>query len=157
MGEEPVVHRAISADGTEIAGRLHGQGSPLVLVHGGLGDGEGSWEPLLPYLTDRFTCYTMSTRCRRLSGQSSDLSPQRLIEDVTAFAESIGEPVGLVGLSTTWTLGAAAHTDAVVPSPSTSRAWTRCSARTIPSGSKRCIHASVRLPPRGGSPMQPGN
>jgi hypothetical protein len=40
-GEEPVVHRTISADGTEIAGRVHGQGPPLVLVHGGLGDGEG--------------------------------------------------------------------------------------------------------------------
>lgn len=113
IDEELVVHRAISADGTEIAGRVYGQGPPLVLVHGGLGDGEGSWEPLLPYLIDRFTCYTMSTRCRRLSGQSSDLSSQRLMEDVTAFAESIGEPVGLGGLSTTWTLSAAAHTDAV--------------------------------------------
>jgi pimeloyl-ACP methyl ester carboxylesterase len=112
-GGRPDVHRAVSADGTEITGRVHGQGPPIVLVHGGLGDGEDSWEPLLPYLTDQFTCYTMSTRCRGLSSQSADLSPQRLVEDVAAFAESIGEPVGLVGLSTTWTLGAAAHTDAV--------------------------------------------
>lgn len=92
---------------------MHGQGPTLVLVHGGLGDGETSWEPLLPFLTDRFTCYTMSTRGRGLSSHSSDHSPERLVEDVVAITESVGEPVGLVGLSTTWTLGAAANTDTV--------------------------------------------
>lgn len=110
---EPDVHRAVSADGTEIAGRMHGQGPPLILVHGGLGDGETSWESLLPFLADHFTCYTMSTRGRGLSSQRSDHSPERLVEDVVAVAESVGEPVGLAGLSTTWTLGATAYTNAV--------------------------------------------
>ena len=111
--EEGAVHRSTSDDGIEIAGRVHGHGPPLVLVHGGLGDGEGSWDPLLPFLADGFTCYTMSTRGRGGSGESADHSPDRLVEDVTTFAESVGEPVGLVGLSTTVTLGAAAKTDAV--------------------------------------------
>jgi pimeloyl-ACP methyl ester carboxylesterase len=52
---EERVHRAVSADGTEISGRVQGQGPPLVLVHGGFGNGEVAWETLLPHLTDRFT------------------------------------------------------------------------------------------------------
>lgn len=111
--EEREIHRAVSDDGTELAGHVQGHGPPLVLVHGGLGDGEESWDTLLPILTDRFTCYTMSTRGRGLSGHSSDHSPERLVEDVTAYAESVGEPVGLMGLSTTVTLAAAAKTDAI--------------------------------------------
>jgi pimeloyl-ACP methyl ester carboxylesterase len=109
------IHRAVSADGTEIAGRVQGQGPPLVLVHGGIGDGEFAWEALLPHLTNRFTCYLPSTRGRGLSADNPDHSPPRLEEDVTAFVDSIGEPVCLVGWSASgpWVLGAAAHSDAV--------------------------------------------
>ncbi len=110
------IHRAISADGTEIAGRVHGQGPPLVLVHGRLEDGELSWGALRPLLTDRFTCYAMSTRGRDLSADHADLSPGRLVEDVIAFAASVGEPVGLVGHSSGagLVLSAAAETTSVV-------------------------------------------
>ena len=109
------IHRAVSDDGTEIAGRVRGRGQPLVLVPGAMSDGETVWQPLLPSLTDRFTCYTMSTRGRGLSGQSADLSLERLVQDVTAFAESIGEPVGLMGWSggAMLSLAAAQHADAV--------------------------------------------
>ncbi len=109
------IHRATSDDGTEIAGRVHGQGPPLVLVHGALADGDTAWTPLLPFLSNRFTCYAMSTRNRGLSGESDDLSPPRLIQDVAAFAESIGEPVGLMGLSggALLSLGAARSSGAV--------------------------------------------
>jgi pimeloyl-ACP methyl ester carboxylesterase len=112
---EERVHRAVSADGTEISGRVQGQGPPLVLVHGGFGDGEVAWEALLPHLTDRFTCYLPSTRGRGLSGDNPDHSPPRLEEDVTAFVDSIGEPVCLVGWSGSgpWVLGAAAHSGSV--------------------------------------------
>lgn len=65
-----------------------------------MSDGEFIWDPLLPSLTDQFTCYTMSTRGRGpLSGESTDLSLERRVQDVTAFIESIGEPVGLIGWS----------------------------------------------------------
>lgn len=113
--EEPEIHRATSADGTEIAGRVHGKGHPLVLVPGAMGDGEYVWKELLPFLTDRFSCYTMSVRSRGLSGENSDLSTERRIQDVVAFVESIGEPVGLMGWSQggQLVLGAAEHTDAV--------------------------------------------
>jgi len=111
------IHRATSADGTEIVGRVYGQGPALVLVHGGLGDGETSWRSLLPFLTDSFTCYLMSIRGRGLSAEprEPDYSLDRLVEDVVAFAESVGEPVALVGYSFGGTLafGAAARSDAV--------------------------------------------
>ncbi|MGH3039326.1 MAG: alpha/beta fold hydrolase [Gaiellaceae bacterium] len=109
------IHRAVSADGTEIAGRVRGRGSALVLVHGGIGDCDVAWEALLPHLADRFTCYLPSTRGRGLSSDNPDHSPPRLEEDVTAFVDSIGEPVCLVGWSGSgaWVLGAAARSGSV--------------------------------------------
>lgn len=109
------IHRAVSADGTEIVGRVQGRGPALVLVHGGIGDGEVAWEALFPYLRERFTCYLPSTRGRGLSSDNPDHSPPRLEEDVLAFVDSIGEPVCLVGWSGSgaWVLGAAARTGSV--------------------------------------------
>jgi pimeloyl-ACP methyl ester carboxylesterase len=109
------IHRAVSADGTEIAGRVRGRGPTLVLVHGGIGDGNVAWEALLPHLIDRFTCYLPSTRGRGLSSDNPDHSPARLEEDVTAFVDSIGEPVFLVGWSGSgaWVLGAAVRSASV--------------------------------------------
>ena len=109
------IHRAVSADGTEIAGRVRGRGPALVLVHGGIGDGDIAWEALLPDLTDRFTCYLPSTRGRGLSSDNPDHSPARLGEDVTAFVDSIGELVCLVGWSGSgaWVLGAAVRSGSV--------------------------------------------
>lgn len=110
------IHRAVSADGTVIAGRVVGRGPPLVLVHGAPHDGDIAWEALLPYLTAQFTCYLPSTRGRGLSGDSPDYSLPRLVEDVSVFVDSIGEPVSLMGWSSGGrvALGAAAHSGSVV-------------------------------------------
>ena len=102
------IHRAVSADGAEIAGRVHGQGPALVLVHGAFGDGEFAWDELLPRLTDRFTCYTPSARGRGLSAEHPDHSPPRVDEDITAFVGSIGEPVCLFTWSNVFGFDAAA-------------------------------------------------
>ena len=109
------IHRAVSADGTQIAGRVVGQGPPLVLIHGGLHDGETAWEGLVPHLYDRFTCYLPSWRGHGLSADASDFSPPRIHEDMTAFVDSIGKPVGVVGWSRGGhlALGAAADSAAV--------------------------------------------
>ncbi len=109
------IHRAISDDGTPIAGRVHGHGPPLVLVPGGPADGETGWLALLPFLTDHFTCFAINTRGRGLSGDHPDHSRERLVEDVVAFVESIGDAVFLFGHSAggTHALEAAAHTSAV--------------------------------------------
>ncbi len=109
------VHRARSHDGTEIAGRVYGEGPPLVFVHGAVADGEVEWGALVPYLSDRYRCYLMSTRGRDLSDANSDLSTERLVQDVVGFVESIAEPVGLVGASSggALALGAAARSSAI--------------------------------------------
>jgi len=112
---EHQTHRTISRDGTEIAGRVHGQGPPLVLVHSPVHDGDIAWQALLPHLTDRFTCYLPSLRGRGLSGDNPDHSPPRFQEDINAFADSIGNPVYVMGWSDggSLALGAAAHSKAV--------------------------------------------
>lgn len=106
------IHRAVAADGTAIAARVHGQGPPLVLVHGGLGDGEVGWRSLLWHLTDQFTCFAMSTRGRGLSDDHPDHTLEALVSDVVAVAEAVGEPVGLMG----WSLGATAALGAAATS-----------------------------------------
>ena len=109
------IHRAISADGTEIAGRVHGQGPPLVLFHGTPHDGDLAWEALVPHLADRFTCYLPNARGKGLSGDSDDHTPPRHEEDATVFVDSIGGSVHVAGWSygALPALGAAANSDAV--------------------------------------------
>lgn len=109
------LHRAVSSDGTEIVGRVVGEGPPLVLVHGAIGDGEYAWTQMLPHLSGRYRCYLPSTRGRGLSGDHPDHSLSRLSEDITAFVASIDEPVGLVGWSGggPLVLGAAQRVDTV--------------------------------------------
>jgi pimeloyl-ACP methyl ester carboxylesterase len=109
------IHRAVSADGTGIAGRVEGQGPPLVLVQSTVHDGAWAWDALLPHLAGRFTCYLPSLRGRGSSGDSPDHSPTRLQEDVDAFVDSIGEPVFLMGWSegANLALRAAANSGAV--------------------------------------------
>ena len=99
------IHRATSEDGTVIGGYVYGEGPPLVLAHGGMDDGELSWGAMLPLLTKRFTCYVPAMRGRGLSEDSDDHRPERHAEDLAAFIDSIGEPVGFVGHSTGGTYG----------------------------------------------------
>jgi pimeloyl-ACP methyl ester carboxylesterase len=98
MNEERI-HRAVSTDGTPIAGRAHGQGPPIVFISSALGDDNTSWAAILPFLTGHYTCYAMSTRGRGLSADHPDHSSDRLLEDIMTFVDSIGAPVGLVGHS----------------------------------------------------------
>ncbi len=109
------IHRAISDDGTEIAARVQGEGPPLVCLHAGLGDGEVDWQAAVPWLRDRFTCHLMSYRGRGLSASNPDRSPNRLVQDVVAYAEILGGPLGLVGPSGggMFVLAAAARTSVV--------------------------------------------
>lgn len=103
------IHRAVSADGTEIAGPVTGDGPPLVLAHGGIDDGTVSWETMLPLLREHYTCFLPSMRGRGLSADYPDHRPERHAEDLAAFIDRIGEPVAVVGYSTGayYALGAA--------------------------------------------------
>ncbi len=93
------MHRAASADGTEIAGRVRGDGPPLVVLPGGLGDGNPDTNLLTPFLVEQFTCYFMSPRGLGVSADHPDHSRERLSEDCAAFVTAIGEPVSMFGHS----------------------------------------------------------
>jgi pimeloyl-ACP methyl ester carboxylesterase len=109
--DEDRIVRVISADGTEITGRVRGQGQPLVLVHGGLSDGNPDTNLMVPFLLGHFTCYSISTRGRGVSADCADHSRERQYEDVAAFLEDIGEPVCVFAHSSgaAWVLGGAAR------------------------------------------------
>jgi pimeloyl-ACP methyl ester carboxylesterase len=108
------IHRATSDDGTEIVAHVRGQGPPVVLLPAGPGDSELSWRHVVPFLSEQCTCYLLETRGRAESADHPDHSPDRLVEDVVAVAESIGEPVGLVGWGSALAARVAARNGAAV-------------------------------------------
>ena len=78
----------------------HGQGEPLVLMHGGLVDAR-FFEPNLGALTERFHVYTPE---RRGHGRTPDvegpITYQLMADDTIAFLdEVVGRPADLVGHS----------------------------------------------------------
>ncbi len=85
-----------SADGTEIACRDAGQGSPVLMVHGIATDGT-RWEPLLPMLKPHFQIYMMDRRGHGASGDTPPYAIEREFEDVAAVADSIDRPIAIVG------------------------------------------------------------
>jgi pimeloyl-ACP methyl ester carboxylesterase len=91
-----LIHKANSEDGVEIIGKVYGEGRPLVFLPPGPAECEQGWKSALPALKERFTCYLVNTRGRGLSNEHPDHSPERLVDDVLKFAESIEEPVTLV-------------------------------------------------------------
>jgi pimeloyl-ACP methyl ester carboxylesterase len=97
-----ILHRTVSRDGTQIGYFTTGEGPPLVLVHGGLGD-HSRWNALRPYLEPHVTVHAMDRRGRGASGDSIDWSLEREYEDVAAVvdavAEASGEPVNVYGVS----------------------------------------------------------
>ncbi len=108
-------HHVTSTDGVTIGGAVHGQGPPLVFLHGAVGDGDIDWDLLLGHLIGRFTCYLPNLRGRGLSGDHPDLRTSRIVEDFATYVDSIGEPTGLVGWSggASWALAVAAKADTV--------------------------------------------
>ena len=111
----PRTHYVTTTDGITIGGTVHGQGPPLVLLQGVIGDGDLDWQALLGHLTGRYTCYLPSWRGRGLSGGHPDLSFGRLVDDALAYVDSVGQPAGLVGWSggAGLALAVAARSDAV--------------------------------------------
>jgi len=90
---ESTLAQAISADGTAIGYWISGEGPPLVLVHGLLGD-HSRWGVLIPYLDSHFTIYAMDRRGRGASGDHPEYDFAREVEDVVAVVEAVTEAAG---------------------------------------------------------------
>ena len=81
-----------SADGTSIAFERHGEGPPLVLLHGG--SSPQYWKPIVPRFADDYTVIIPHRRGVGESGDSEEYSLGRGVEDVRAVIDAVdGTPV----------------------------------------------------------------
>ncbi|HEX2038490.1 MAG TPA: alpha/beta hydrolase [Acidimicrobiales bacterium] len=87
-----------SADGTTLAARRSGSGSPLVLVHGGNGDLD-TFALVEPLLAECHTVWTYSRRGRGGSGDGPDYCGDREIEDLCAVVDAAGGDAHVVAHS----------------------------------------------------------
>ena len=107
-----------SPDGTPIACFASGEGPPLVLVHGVLGD-HSRWEALRPELADHARVYAIDRRGRGASGDHAPYDVEREFEDLAAVVDALaahhGTTVDLYGHSggASFALGAASLTSNV--------------------------------------------
>ena len=90
-----------SFDGTPIAVYKSGSGPKLLLVHGGGASDHKRWDiaGLRSALTEHFTVHTFDRRGRGESGDAAEYKFEREFEDAAAIADTIGEPVILLGHS----------------------------------------------------------
>jgi pimeloyl-ACP methyl ester carboxylesterase len=91
--EERTLTRVVSRDGTEIGSFTSGEGPPLVLVHGALGD-HTRWSAMLPYLEPHFAVHAMDRRGRGASGDHTDYDFGREVDDVAAVVDAVAEAAG---------------------------------------------------------------
>jgi len=87
-----------SSDGTKLAVCCSGSGSPLVLVHGAMGNLD-TFALIEPLLAERHTVWVYSRRGRGGSGDGPDYGLEREVEDVLAVVEAAGDDVHLFGHS----------------------------------------------------------
>ncbi len=87
-----------SADETKIAYEKTGQGPPLIIVGGALGD-HRFYIPLAMELARHFNVYNVDRRGRGQSGDTQPYSVERELEDVAALIAEAGEPPRVYGHS----------------------------------------------------------
>lgn len=88
----------VSADGTPLAARYTGSGSPIVLVHGALGD-LNTFALLEEPLAEHHMVWVYSRRNRGGSGDGPSYGVEREAEDVLAVLEAAGGDAHLFGHS----------------------------------------------------------
>jgi pimeloyl-ACP methyl ester carboxylesterase len=87
-----------SADGTKVAARRTGHGSPIVLVHGAVGDSD-TFALIEGQLAERHSVWVYSRRGRGGSGDGTDYTYHRDVEDVLAVLTAAGDRAHLFGHS----------------------------------------------------------
>lgn len=92
------MEKVTSRDGVSIAYTRSGKGPPLLLAHGTAED-QARWIPVLRFLTEHFTVYTIDRRGRSESGDAASYSLQQEAGDILALIDTINEPAHLLGHS----------------------------------------------------------
>lgn len=87
-----------SADGTTLAVRRTGHGSPIVLVHGAVGDLD-TFALIEGPLAEQHSVWVYSRRGRGGSSDGPDYTYHHEVEDVLAVLAAAGDPVHLFGHS----------------------------------------------------------
>lgn len=94
--------KVLTANGYEMAYMERGQGAPLILVHGTLGDYR-NWEPVIPMLSSHYRTISVSLRHaypEPWDGRGNDASIGQHAADLAAFIQALGlGPVHLLGHS----------------------------------------------------------
>jgi pimeloyl-ACP methyl ester carboxylesterase len=88
----------VSTDGTPLVVDSTGSGTPLLLLHGGLGSTR-VFDRVLPTLSLRYRCLALGRRGYGRSGTSPTHSFEAEAEDVAAVLASLDEPAHLFGHS----------------------------------------------------------
>lgn len=87
-----------SNDGTRIGYEIHGEGPPLVLLHGSA-ETRQAWNPLRPHLADRFTLVVPDRRGRGKSGDADAYSLAREVSDLCVLFDTLDDEPAVFGHS----------------------------------------------------------
>jgi pimeloyl-ACP methyl ester carboxylesterase len=87
-----------SADGTSIAYEQHGEGPPLVLLHGSSGT-RHSWEAVVPHLAESFQVIVPDRRGRGASGDTDEYELGREVTDLRALLGAVDGEATVFGHS----------------------------------------------------------
>ncbi|HEY6638017.1 MAG TPA: alpha/beta hydrolase [Solirubrobacterales bacterium] len=94
---EKVSGRSIDVNGAALYYEEHGEGAPLVLIHGGLSS-SSQWEPVVPELADGFRVITPDSRGHgRSTNSAAELSYARIADDIAALIAALGLRRPVVG------------------------------------------------------------
>lgn len=89
---------AVSADTTPIAYEKTGEGPPVIIVGGSLGD-HRFYVPLATELATGFTVYNFDRRGRGQSGDCAPYAVAREVEDIASLIDGASQPVFVYGHS----------------------------------------------------------
>ena len=94
------MHTVTSADGTRIAYDRYGDGPPLILIIGAMGQRKfKKFEQIAHALSDRFTVINYDRRGRGDSGPAGPVSVPHEVQDLSALIEAAGGRASLWGWS----------------------------------------------------------
>jgi pimeloyl-ACP methyl ester carboxylesterase/catechol 2,3-dioxygenase-like lactoylglutathione lyase family enzyme len=79
----------IEVNGARLEYEEHGEGTPLILIHGGLSS-SSDWEPVVPGLADRFRVITPDSRGHgRSNNPAGELSYALIADDIAALITAL--------------------------------------------------------------------